>query len=236
VSDPTQLPLDLGSRPSLAGEDFLVVPGNQQAVAWLDRWPDWPSPALVVYGPAGCGKTHLASVFMARTDARNIPLDRLTGEDPPRLLADTAAVVVEDIDRCHGRAGEEALLHLYNIAAETGRHLLLTARKPPSLWDLSLADLRSRLATAVTVAIAPPDDTLMAALLVKLFADRQLRVDADVVTFMLSRMERSFDAARQAVAAIDAAALEQHRNVTVPFVRLVMARLAGDDQPDPEGR
>lgn len=230
MSDPAQLPLAFAHRPSLAGEDFLVAPGNEQAVAWLDRWPAWPSTVLVVHGAPGCGKTHLARVFMAQSGAREVARDRLLAEEPPRLLAEAPALVIEDVDRQLDGAVEEALLHLHNVAREAGRHLLLTAGQPPARWALTLKDLRSRLAAAVTVAIAPPDDALMAALLVKLFADRQLKVDTDVVGFMLGRMERSFDAARRLVAAVDAAALEERRNVTVPFVRLVMSRLGGDDR------
>lgn len=233
MSDSAQLPLAFDHRPSLAGEDFLVAPGNEQAVAWLDRWPVWPSPTLVVHGPPGCGKTHLTRVFMVQSGAREIDLAGLIAIDPPRLLAGVPAIVVENIDRHLDPATEEALLHLYNVAGESDRHLLLTASQPPARWNIGLADLRSRLAAAIAVAIVPPDDALMAALLVKLFADRQLKVDADVIAFMLGRMERSFDAGRRLVAAIDAAALEQRRNVTVPFVRLVMSRPDEDDRSEP---
>ncbi len=214
-----QLPLDFEHRPSLTGEDFLVVESNRDAVIWLDCWPDWPTPALVIHGPAGCGKTHLAHVFLARSGGRKLSILDMSADEPRDLIEDIPACVIEDAERFLEAGLEQALLHLYNALKETGGQLLLTSRRPPSRWPVHLADLRSRLNTATAVRIGPPDDTLMQAVVVKLFADRQLKVDQDVVTFMLARMERSFDAARELVARIDAAALKDRRKITVRLVR-----------------
>jgi DnaA regulatory inactivator Hda len=219
VSRNLQLPLDFEHRPSLTGEDFLVVESNRDAVIWLDRWPDWPTPALVIHGPAGCGKTHLAHVFLARSGGRKLSILDMSADEPRDLIEDIPACVIEDAERFLEAGLEQALLHLYNALKETGGQLLLTSRRPPSRWPVHLADLRSRLNTATAVRIGPPDDTLMQAVVVKLFADRQLKVDQDVVTFMLARMERSFDAARELVARIDAAALKERRKITVRLVR-----------------
>lgn len=226
MSAGAQLPLDFDHRPALSGEDFLVAPGNAGAVAWLDRWPDWPGPLLAIHGPAGCGKTHLAQVFMAASGARAIGADALGGAEPQHLLAGARACVLEDAEALLGGDLEEALLHLYNTVQETGRHMVLTARRPPARWPVRLADLRSRLKAAIAVGIGPPDDALITAVIVKLFADRQLRVDADVVSFMLTRMERSFETARTLVAAVDRAALAERRNITVPLVRGVMEEIS----------
>ncbi len=226
MSPGAQLPLDFDHRPALSGEDFLVAPGNAGAVAWLDRWPDWPGPLLAIHGPAGCGKTHLAQVFMAASGARAIGADALGGTEPRHLLAGARACVVEDAEAFLGGDLEEALLHLYNTVQETGRHMMLTARRPPARWPVRLADLRSRLKAATAVGIGPPDDPLITAVIVKLFVDRQLRVDADVVSFMLTRMERSFETARTLVAAVDRAALAERRNITVPLVRGVMEEMS----------
>lgn len=216
-----QLPLDLGHRPALGSADFLVAPCNAEAVAWLDRWPQWPAPALAVYGAAGCGKSHLAQVFAARTGAPVIAAASLHPDDPPRLLAGGCAAVIEDGDR---GVDEVALFHLFNLAKESGCTLLLSGRIPPAQWPLTLPDLRSRLNAIPAIGIAPPDDALIAALLIKLFADRQLRVGQEVVAYLLTRMERSFAAARAVVAAVDRAALAEKREITVPLVRQVLER------------
>jgi chromosomal replication initiation ATPase DnaA len=207
VTRPAQLALDLGHRPALGREDFLIAPCNEGAVAWIDRWPDWPGPALVIHGPAGCGKTHLAQVWRARAGTR---------EDS----------VIEDADR---PGDDVALFHLFNRRAEDGGHLLLTARTPPARWPDRLPDLVSRLAAVPTVEIGPPDDILVTQVLVKLFADRQIEVGAEVVSYLVTHMERSFDAARQLVAAADTAALAAKRAVTVPLVRQVLAALSRPD-------
>ena len=226
-----QLAFDFGQRPSLGGEDFLVAPCNAAAVAWIDAWPNWPAPALVLHAPPGGGKSHLASVWRARAGAIEIVAGSVNAADISAALGDAQAAVVEDADR-HASADAFArgLFHLYNLLAERRGHLLLTARLPVLQWPLALADLRSRLQAAPAAAIELPDEGLMAALLVKLFADRQLKVGDEVLAYLLARMERSFDAARRLVAALDAAALDAKRNVSVPLAGEVLTRLGPSGQ------
>jgi len=211
-----QLALDLGHRAALGYEDFLVAPSNADAVAWLDRWPDWPAPALALHGPVGCGKSHLAHVWRALSGALLVAAGALSRESVPDLAGGRGAVVVEDVD---GGVDEEALLHLYNSLVEIRGFLLLTGRTPPARWSIALPDLRSRLRAVQSVEIGPPDDDLFGAVLVKLFDERQLRVGQEVVLYLLARLERSFAAARGCVAALDDYSLAAGRNITVPLVR-----------------
>jgi chromosomal replication initiation ATPase DnaA len=210
-----QLPLELGHRPALGRDDFLVSESNRAAVGWIDLWPRWPAPGLVVFGPPASGKSHLAEVWCMRSEA--VRLDRAAlSPDAIERTAEVRAVVVEDADR---GIDETALFHIYNILAERQGSLLLTALAPPARWHLELADLRSRLASLPAVAIAPPDDALMQAVLVKLFADRQLRVDPDLVAYLAARLDRSLAAAAAAVETLDRAALAAQRPLTIPFAR-----------------
>lgn len=224
-----QLAFDFSHRPSLSGEDFIVAPPNQAAVAWVDSWPAWPAPALVVYGPPGCGKSHLASVWQARAAARRLSLPLPAASDPLQAIGEATAVVIEDVEGWIAAGdAQRQLFHLYNLMAERRGHLMLTARQAPGQWPMTLADLRSRVTAAPAVAIEPPDEDLVAALLMKLFADRQLKVGEDVLTFLLARMDRSFDAARRLVAALDDAALHARRNVTVPLASEVLREVGPD--------
>jgi chromosomal replication initiation ATPase DnaA len=209
----------------MGAADFLVASCNRDAVAWLDRWPDWPAPALVIHGDEGCGKTHLTHVWQAQGGAIAIDRTALNTDSVPLLLGDATDCFMEDADR--GFA-EEALLHLYNMVAERGGHLLLTARGPVPLWGIALPDLASRLAAAMGVAVGAPDDELIAGVMIKHFLDRQIRVDPAVATFLLGRIERSFAAVRRVVAALDKAALAEKRGITVPLAREVLRRLEFD--------
>ncbi len=218
-----QLPLDLGHLPALGREDFLVAAPNEAAVKWLERWPDWPQPALALYGPPGAGKTHLAHVFAARVRAGGataafIDAAALGIDTVPALLGAARAAVVDDA----ARASERGLLHLYNLLAERRGHLLIVAAEPPARWPVALADLRSRLVAAPAIGLSAPDDALLGAVLLKLFADRQVAVAADVIEYLVTRIERSFAAARAAAAALDAAALAEKRPITVPLARRVL--------------
>jgi chromosomal replication initiation ATPase DnaA len=223
-----QFPLDFGHQPGFAAVDFLVAGNNAEAHAQILQWPNWPAFALGLCGPAGCGKSHLAHIHGERSGGIVLPATALTCDDVP-MLADYPTVVIEDADQT---VDEAALFHLFNLLRETDRFLLLTGRDAPSRWALTLPDLRSRLSSIPVMAIRPPDDALLEALLVKLFADRQLRVVREVMAFILPRMERSFAAARALVEAIDGAALAQRREINVALVRKVM--LAADISADPQ--
>ncbi len=220
-----QLALDLGVRQALGREDFLVAPINGDAVAWIDRWPDWPAPALALVGPPGCGKTHLAHVWQVGSRAALLEADAVARWDPEDFPGAAANCIVEHADRV---ADEAALLHLYNFIAERSGALLLTARTAPARWPVRLPDLASRLRAAPVAAISAPDDAVIEAVLVKLFADRQLRVGPEVVAFLVARIERSFAAARATVAALDEAAMQAGRGVTVPLAGTVLDRLGED--------
>lgn len=213
-----QLPFEFAYRQALHRTDFLVAPCNQAAIAWLDRWPDWPAPALTLYGPRRSGRTHLANVWQMRSGARIVDPSLLATDRIPALLGNAHCVFVDNIER----AAEAPLLHLYNLIAERGGHILLVAGASPARLGIALADLRSRLVAAPSVAVAPPDDELIGALLVKLFADRQIVVSEEVVAYLALRLDRSFEAVYAAVAALDVAALAQRRRITVPLARQVL--------------
>jgi len=215
-----QLPLELGHRPAQGRDDFLVAPCNAASVAWIDRWPDWPGHALALFGPAGAGKSHLVHVFAGRSAARVIAPAELSPARVPELLGEARAWAIDGAD---AGVDERALLHVINLANERGGHLLLTGRIAPARWPIALPDLASRLAAMPAIAIEPPDDAVLAAVMVKLFADRQLAVGTEVVAYLVSRIDRSFATARAVVDHLDRLALAEQRAITVPLVRRVVA-------------
>ena len=204
-----QLTFELPVRTALGRGDFFISPANALALAAVEA--DWPQGKLVLIGPQGSGKTHLAQVWAARVQAQVLPSD-LTRVDLSAVSAQ--ALVVEDADRLAGPAQEQALLHLHNLSQAAGGRLLLTARTPPARWPTALADLSSRLQAMATAALAPPDDALLHAVLVKQFADRQLTVSPALILYLGSRMERSLAAVGALVAALDARALAERRPVS----------------------
>jgi chromosomal replication initiation ATPase DnaA len=213
-----QYVLDLPYRAARGRADFIAAPANEVALRWIERWPDWPAPALALSGPADAGKSHLAQIWRDRAQARALAPEALGNAALPDLLDEARAVLIDGADR----AAEEPLLHLYNMLAERGGHLLLVAREPPARWNIGLADLRSRLLAAPAIAVGPPDEALIGALLVKLFADRRLPVSRELIAFLVPRLERSFTAAQEAVALLDRHALADHRPITVPLARRVL--------------
>ncbi len=208
---PRQLAFSLPHAESLTRDNFLEGPANAAACALVDSWPEWPNRIMLLAGPEGCGKTHLAAIWAEQAGARSIPAHALTAADVPGALA-TGALVVEDLKS--GEFDELALFHLMNLAREDGAFILFTGRVPPASLPVGLRDLRSRLRAVPVVAISPPDDQLFRGLIVKFCADRQLAIDESVVSYLANRLERSYAAARRAVELLDSEALRLGRPVT----------------------
>jgi chromosomal replication initiation ATPase DnaA len=208
---PRQLAFALPHAESLTRDNFLEGPANAAGLALIDSWPEWPNRIMLLVGPEGSGKSHLAAIWAEQAGARSTTAHALTAAAVPGALA-TGALVVEDLRSSD--FDDRALFHLMNLAREDGAFVLVTAREPPSAFEIELRDLRSRLRAVPAVSLLPPDDQLFRALIVKFCADRQLAVDESVVSYLATRIERSYAAARQAVELLDAEALRLGRPVS----------------------
>jgi chromosomal replication initiation ATPase DnaA len=209
---PRQLAFALDPRENFSREDLMVGPGNAAALQLVESWPHWPARTLALIGPEGSGKSHLAAIWAAAAGASCLASRALDEAAVPAALSSGALVIEraggdDDID-------ERALFHLLNLAQEQRAFLLITARTTPAGWPIGLPDLASRLRALPVVTLAAPDDAMLRAVLVKLFADRQLAVDDGLISFLMVRIERSFAAARSVVAALDREALRRQRPVT----------------------
>jgi chromosomal replication initiation ATPase DnaA len=215
---PRQLALALPLAASFAREDVLEDASNAAALAWLDRVADWPQGRLALWGPPGVGKTHMLRSLAAARGWRVLEGPALRG------LPEPGPAALDDADCA---AEERALLHLLNLCAERGDPLLLAGRAPPARWRVALPDLASRLRATHAVAIGRPSEALLAALLAKHFADRQLRVAPEVQAWLLARLPREGGALAEAAARLDRAALAAGGAVTRALAREALRDLEG---------
>jgi len=219
--DTRQLPLEFDHDSASGRDDLIVSDRLSAAVAIVDRWPDWPSPVVILAGPTGSGKSHLAAIWASRVGAKRVAINK-----PDPMVLETAAqgpVLIEDID--HTGFDETALFHLINAVRENGSAALITSRLWPAGWCVTLPDLASRLKAATVVEIAEPDEDLLAQVMVKLFADRQVVVDDKIIVWLVARMERSLAAARLVVTRLDQLALARGSKITRALAAEVLAEL-----------
>ncbi|ASY68290.1 DnaA regulatory inactivator HdaA [Sinorhizobium fredii] len=222
-----QLPLVFGHDPATGREDLLVSDRLSAAIAIVDHWPEWPSPIVIIAGPVGSGKSHLASIWRERSDA--VAIHPVAGSN----AADIAAfkpVLFEDVDR--QGFDDTALFHVINSVRQNGTALLMTSRLWPMSWPVTLPDLKSRLKAATVVEIGEPDDELLTQVLFKLFADRQLLVDERFVAYIVNRMERSLEAAQTIVEQMDHLALARGTRLTRVLAAEVLEELANARRSD----
>jgi chromosomal replication initiation ATPase DnaA len=223
-SKPTQLPLAFPFSPVLSRENFIVSPANAEALAFIEAWPDWNVSIAAIYGPPGCGKTHLAAIWQAMSGARRL----LASDVKLSTLREQRAKVIEDIDAAEPTQGCDSALFTAMQTAGPDAPLLLTGAAPPSQWPCILPDLASRFSALVALPVRTPDEGVLTGLAQKLFTDRQISVPEEVIERMLLVLERSPAALRAFVADVDAAALSEARPVSISLVRrLLEAHQAG---------
>lgn len=212
---PAQLTFDLPTKPALGRDDFFISAANELAVSLVGDWANWPSGKMFLVGPTGSGKTHLVHVWANEAKAKILQASQLAATDIATCVQENSKVAVEDIDTiASDPAAQDALFHLHNLVLAEGGNLLMSATTAPGIWQFTLPDLASRVQSASLASLQPADDMLLTAVLLKLFADRQIVVKPDVISYLVARMDRSFETARNLVAQLDAAALAEKRPVT----------------------
>ena len=218
MADRQQLILNLQHRPAFGRDDFMVTECNQEALSFIELWPNWPGPLVWLCGPPGCGKSHLAAVWQEQSGANQL--------DQSQIISNSIGITRDFccffIDLLEGIENERSWLSFYNAVTEQGGSILVTSLFPPATWNFLIPDLGSRLRAAPVIKIAKADDELLEAVLIKLFIDRQLHVQPEVISYLLRRMDRSLAAAGKIVELLDNAALAEQRMITVPLARSVM--------------
>lgn len=206
-----QLTLDLPFEERLGVDDFIVSEANQFALSFLEDWPDWPAQVAILIGPTGSGKTHLGNVWADFAGAQRHRAKNLTLEIIPEWL-ETGCLLLEDTGPDVN--DEAALFHLINTVRNSDMFLLITAEEPPQHWNIVVPDLASRLRAAIPVEIGAPDEVLLRQVFAKQFYDRQILVEPGVIDYLVSRIERSLNAVRDVVDALDRAAFSRGRGIT----------------------
>ena len=225
-----QLIFNLNRQGKVGLENFYISKSNQVAVKTIKRWEDWPAKKLLLMGPSGSGKSHLADFWTRTTKARTLEINEISDFNLEELN-NNSGFVIDDVDqiRMFNKNDkdriEEKLFHLLNFSAQASCFLMMTSSAPITSWGLKLSDLISRLATIAVVELFPPDDDLLIAVLLKQFDDKQIKVSPEVVLFVSKRINRTFESIREFVNLADHLTLKNKRDVTIPFVSEILHKL-----------
>ncbi len=221
---PSQIPLSFEITPSKGRDDLIVSQSVQGAITMIDEWPNWPSHLIVLAGPTGSGKSHIAHIWLQKADA--IESSLVDDADDLVETVKTTPILIENVDQllASSQADETQLFHLLNAAKEAGSFVLMTARSWPASWKVSLPDLASRIKAATIVEISEPDENLLSQVIFKLFADRQVEIDEKTVNYLVMRMERSLAVASKIVEAMDELALSKKTSVNRTIAAEVLAK------------
>lgn len=232
-----QIPLHFKPKPDYSRDDFLVNSCNLNAIRLIDKWPAWSFFAYVLYGPKGCGKSHLAHIFAEQVASlyykpiavKIINANDITVRKVNFLHEESRFLVVENLNP---KADNQALFHLFNLYQNEGGHILFTAENAPARMRFKLPDLQSRLNMVPSIAIKEPDDEMLSALIVKLFNDRQIIITQEVLNYIINNMQRSFSFAIKLVEEIDLISLAKKRAVTIAIVKEALSYLMSNTQAD----
>jgi DnaA regulatory inactivator Hda len=219
MSTSRQLALHLPLKPSYAEGDFIESACNEAALQWIRRWPDWPVKMIAIYGMPGCGKTHLAHIWQEKTTACFLTPQDIARISPPEAVQVATRFVLDDVESLED---ESWLFHFYNLMKEKDAYCLLCCRQAPTQWKVALPDLQSRLATILSIPVTLPDEDTLRAVLFKLFTEKGMALSQEIADYILRRIERSFDAVRSLVDAIDYYTLSTRRPLTLAVIREVL--------------
>ena len=217
-----QLVLGLSLKEALEKEDFFISSSNLEAVTLLDNTDRWGSGVLLLVGPKGSGKTHLSLVWCKENKAKHLNLETILQEMEKGLNHDLVCVedidIIENAERPKKSKIEEGIFHLINSVGSRGGKLLISSSKMPNALSIGLKDLESRLQSFSKTNIKEPDDRLVMALLLKYFNDRQIHIKHSNLTYIATRINRTYSSIYEFVNYIDHKSLVLNTKLTRPFI------------------
>lgn len=211
---------DFGFKAKMRDDNFIVSESNKSALAIIEKWPNWENHAIFLYGPSGSGKTMLVNIWIESCKATILGAKEIYSMVSKPHAYKNKCFVIENIEDIHDEA---AFLHFFNSVKEDGGYILITAHNHPSNLKIRLADLRSRINAILCCSVSNPDDELLRTLFFKHFVERQLKVEMNVVDYLVARTERSFEAVAKIVEALDTNALQEKKNITIPFAKVTLS-------------
>ena len=221
-----QLSFNLKKEKIYEKDDFLVSKSNKEAYKLINKWPDWESRKIIIFGDSGTGKTHLSKIWQKKTSAIILNLNKFKKIKFDNFFLKKKKFIIENISNFFDKIKkkdkenlEKNLLHFYNLIDEKRGYVVLTASIAPKFWGINLPDLKSRILSSTTVNIKKPDDELLSSVLVKLFIDKQILIDKKIIKFIVYRSERSFTSLQSLVNKIDELSLIKKKKINLNFVK-----------------
>ena len=216
-----QLIFNFPFKKSYSSQDFYVAKNNFNAFKLIESWPKWTSRFVNIFGPKGCGKTHLANILMSKIQCILIPAKKID----EKILSEYKTKECLIIDDFKKNINEELLYSIINMAYQDNKYLIISSPISLKKFKIDLKDLNSRFTSFIDIGIDLPTDDLLRVILTKHFSDKQIQISLKNIEYILKNIERSYEKVSLFADSIDNLSLTKAKPINLQLIKKVLEKL-----------
>ena len=216
-----QLIFNFPFKKTYLSQDFYVSKNNFNAFKLIESWPQWPSRFINIFGPIGCGKTHLANILSSKINSLIISSQKID-ENIINQFKTKECLIIDDFDN---DIDENLLYSIINLANQDNKYLIISSPISLKRFKIELKDLNSRFTSFIEVGIDLPTDDLVKVILTKNFSDKQITISKKNIDYILNNIDRSYEKINLFSSLVDNLSLEKAKPINLKLIKDVLIKL-----------